>query len=154
LSELRSVIDQLRSEVLADLPDAVIEEDFAELHRAMELLEVERLRRLADLDRRRLFERDGNLSAASWLNGRFKVAWGVARENVRVARALEDMPVTRRAIQDGELSLSAARVLVAAHDLDADAFARSEATLVESARIHSTGDLQRVARLLAADGGT
>ncbi len=145
MSELRSAIDALQSELLAELPDAVIEEDFAELHRAMELLEVERLRRLADIERRRLFERDGNLSSASWLNARFNVAWGTARESVRVARALEDMPVTRRALEDGELSLSAARVLTTAHDLDREAFARSEAQLVEAARIHSTGALQRVA---------
>ena len=45
MSELRSAVGQLQSEILARLPDAVVEEDFAELHRAMELLEVERLRR-------------------------------------------------------------------------------------------------------------
>jgi hypothetical protein len=144
VSEPRSAVEALRSEVLADLPDAVVEEDFAELHRTLELLEVERLRRLADIERRRLFERDGNLSAASWLNARFQVAWGSARESVRVARALDEMPLTRRALEEGELSMSAARVLTTAHDLDPDAFSRAEAQLVEAARIHSTGDLQRV----------
>ena len=53
--------------------------------------------------------------------------------------------MTRRALEEGDLSLSAARVLAAAHDLDKEAFARSEAQLVEAARIHSTGGLQRVA---------
>ena len=67
MSELRSAVEMLRSESLADLPDARIEEDFAELHRSVEQLEVERLRRLAEIERRRLFERDGHLSAASWL---------------------------------------------------------------------------------------
>jgi hypothetical protein len=42
MSELRSVVEELRSEVLSELPDARIEEDFSELHRAVELLEVER----------------------------------------------------------------------------------------------------------------
>ncbi|MDP9297500.1 MAG: hypothetical protein M3O98_02360, partial [Actinomycetota bacterium] len=64
MSELRSTIEAFRSEVLPELPDGRIEEDFAELHRAVEQLEVERLRRLAEIDRRRLFERDGHLSAA------------------------------------------------------------------------------------------
>jgi hypothetical protein len=145
VSELRSTVEMLRAETLSDLPDARIEEDFAELHRAMEHLEVERLRRLAEIDRRRLFERDGHLSVASWLASKFEVAWGIARHHVRMARALEDMPITRRALEEGELSLSAARVLVAAHETDGDAFQRSEAQLVEAARIHSTGDLQRVA---------
>src|SRR3954453_18855767 len=65
LSELRSTIEQPGAERLPELPDARIEEDFAELQRACELLEVERLRRLAEIDRRRLYERDGYLSPAS-----------------------------------------------------------------------------------------
>src|SRR6266498_156150 len=92
LSELRSAIEALRSEVLADLPDARIEQDFAELQRSGELLEVERLRRLAEIERRRVFQRDGHLSAASWLAHEFKVGWGQAREQVRTARPLRRCP--------------------------------------------------------------
>jgi hypothetical protein len=145
VSELRSAVGTLQAEILAELPDARIEEDFAELQRTVELLEVERLRRLAEIERRGLHRRDGHLSAASWLASTFRMAWGTARENTRVARAFEDMPVTRRALEEGDLSLSAARVLAAAHEVDAQAFRRSEAQLVEAARIHSAGDLQKVA---------
>jgi hypothetical protein len=145
MSGLRSVVEELRSATLPELPDALIEEDFEELHRAVELLEAERLRRLAEIDRRRLFERDGHLSAASWLASKFKVAWGAAREHVRIARGLEEMPETRRALDEGELSLSAVRELVSARDADPSAFERSESTLVEAARIHSMNDLKRVA---------
>jgi len=145
MSELRSAVDALRSETLPDLPDARLEEDFTELQRAVELLEVERLRRLAEIDRRRLFERDGHLSAASWLASTFKVAWGTARDHLRVARALEEMPKTRQALDAGELSMSAVRVLVATRDADPSAFGRCEKELVEAARIHSMQDLQRVA---------
>jgi hypothetical protein len=144
MSGLRSVVEELRSETLPDLPDALIEEDFAELQRVVELLEVERLRRLAEIDRRRLFERDGHLSAASWLATRFKVTWGTAREHVRIARGLEEMPETRRALDEGEISMSAVRLLVTARDTDPSAFERSEGTLVEAARIHSMNDLRRV----------
>ena len=145
MSELRSVVETLRSETLSDLPDARVEEDFAELQRAMELLEMERLRRLAEIERRGIFQRDGHLSAASWLATTFKVAWGAAREQVRLARALEEMPEARRALEEGELSMSAARVLVSAREADREAFQGSEPQLVEAARIHSVGDLQRVA---------
>src|SRR5688500_311945 len=100
MSELRSALDQLRRETLADLPDAQVEEDFTELQRVSELLEVERLRRLAEIDRRRLFERDGHLSSTAWLAKVFKVAWGAARGHVRVARALEEMPETARALEE------------------------------------------------------
>jgi hypothetical protein len=145
MSELLSAIDVFRAEALPELPDARIEEDFAELHRAAELIELERLRRLAEIDRRKLFERDGYLSAASWLGSAYRVAHGAARDHVRIARALEEMPLTRRALEAGDLSLSAARVLVAARDADPEAFSRSEPQLVEAARIHQVGDLQRVA---------
>jgi hypothetical protein len=145
VSELRSALEPFRAESLPELPDARIEEDFAELHRVVELIELERLRRLAELDRRRVFERDGHLSAAAWLAGRFRMAWGAAREHVRVARGLEAMPATRRALDAGDLSLSAARVLVAAREANPEAFERAEAMLVDAGRIHSVTDLQRVA---------
>jgi hypothetical protein len=144
VSELRSTIEAFRSESLAELPDARIEEDFAELHRALEQLETERLRRLAEIERRRLFERDGHLSAATWLASTFKVAWGTAREHLRIARGLEQMAVTRRALDEAELSMSSVRVLVGAREACPEAFAGAERQLVQAARIHSVSDLQRV----------
>ena len=145
MSELLSAIEGYRTVSLAELPDAAIEDGFEELHRAAELIEVERLRWLEQADRRRPFERDGHLSAASWLASRFKVAWGAAREHVRMARSLADMPVAREALQRGELSLSAVRVLATAREADPAAFSSAEQPLVEAARIHSTDDLRRVA---------
>jgi Domain of unknown function (DUF222)/HNH endonuclease len=145
VSELRSAIEGMRFDTLADLPDARLEEDFAELQRASELIDAERLRRLAEIDRRGTYRRDGHLSAAAWLASSFKLSWGTARNEVRMARALEDMPVTRRALEDGDLSMSAARVLVDARDADHEAFRSSEATLVEAARIHSMQDVRWVA---------
>ena len=144
MSELRSAIEGFRTESLPDLPDARVEEDFAELQRAAELLEAERLRHLAEIDRRRLYERDGHLSAASWLAASHKVAWGIALEQVRVARAFEDMPDTRRALDAGDVSMSAVRLLATARDANPGAFSRAEAQLVEAARLHSVADLQRV----------
>jgi hypothetical protein len=85
MSELRSVVESLRTEVLGDLPDARIEEDFIELHGVIEQLEVERLRRLGEIDRRGLFSRDGYLSCASWLVSRLRLAWGAGRDQVRMA---------------------------------------------------------------------
>ncbi|HUF58553.1 MAG TPA: DUF222 domain-containing protein [Actinomycetota bacterium] len=145
MSGLRSVIEELRSEALPDLPDALMEEDFAELQRAVQLLEVERLRRLAEIDKRRLFERDGDLSVASWLARRFKVGWGAAREQARLARSLEEMPGTREALEAGDISFSGVKVLATTREVDPEAFARSEEQLVEAARIHPVNDLSRVA---------
>jgi hypothetical protein len=144
VSELRSAIEGLRAESLPELPDARIEQDFAELHRAAELLEAERLRRLAEIDRRGLYALEGHLSVTSWLVGVHRVAWGTAREQVRVARGLEAMGVTRRALEAGEISMSAVRSLVAAREADLEAFERSEEVLVDAARAHSVTELGRV----------
>ncbi len=145
MSELRSAIESLRSEILPELPDARIEEDFAELHRVTEQLEVERLRRLAEIERRGIFSRDGHLSVVAWLAAGFNVAWGASREQVRIARALQQMPRTCEALAARDVSMSSVRVLVGAREADPVAFAEAEALLVEAARIHSITDLGRVA---------
>jgi hypothetical protein len=146
VSELRSIADQLRAEPTADLPDARIEDDFVELHRRVQRLEAERLRRLAEIDRRRLFERDGHVSTQAWLVATFKMSWTAARDDVRLARALEEMPHARRALEDEDVSLASVAVLAHAREADPDAFGRAEAELVEAARMHAPSDLQRVTR--------
>jgi hypothetical protein len=125
------------------LPDARIEEDFTEVRRARELLELVELRLLAEIERRGLHTLDGHLSAASWLAGAYKTSWGAAKAQVATARALEEMPATLESLRAGDISMSAAKMLVSARETDPEAFARSEATLVEAARVHSVGDLRR-----------
>jgi hypothetical protein len=144
VSELRSAVESLRGEMLSELPDARVEEDFAEIRHIVDQLELESHRRLAEIERRGLFRRDGHLSAAGWLATAFKMSWGVARDQVRTASALDEMPTTRAAVEAGDVSLCAARGLVAARDADPTAFAEAEDRLVAAARIHTVGDLGRV----------
>jgi hypothetical protein len=72
-------------------------------------------------------------------------SWGKAREQLRIARALEHMPKTCEALNAGPLSMSAIRVLVMARDADPVAFADAEILLVDAARNHSIAGLGRVA---------
>lgn len=144
MSELRSAIDELRTETLGDMPDSRIEADLVELHAAGEALEAERLRRLAEFDRRRAFERDGHLSAASWAATRLQVSWGAARRDVLQARQLERMPAARGSFQDRTLSLAAMRMLADARAAEPDRFVGAEPVLVEAARRHALPDLRRV----------
>lgn len=144
MSELRSVIESLRAESLAELPDARVEEDFSELHEAVEALEAERLRRLAEIDRRRLFERDGHLSAASWLVRGFSLGWSQAADSVRLARRLDELPGVRQVLEAGAVSLSAVKMLAEAHCAEPEAFSTAEPMLVEAASRHSIVDLRRV----------
>jgi Domain of unknown function (DUF222) len=144
LHQLRSVIESLEAEEFTSLPDAHVEEDFTELHHAIERLELLRLRRLAHAERRRIHERDGHLSITAWLVGRYQLGWGKAKELISSARALEQMPETHKALEASEISSSALKLLVRAREVDPEAFARSETTLVDAARVHTIADLHRV----------
>jgi hypothetical protein len=145
VSELCSVVELLRSERLGDLADGSLEQEFSELHGSIEQLEVERLRRLSEIERRGLHGRDGHLSVASWLSDRHKVSAGSAKRQVRLAGVLQEMPATRRALEASEVSLSSARVLAAAREDDPEAFSGSERVLVDVARVHSVEGLKRAA---------
>lgn len=57
VGNLRSALDELRGEDVSTLADSHLTEDFADLQRAGDVLEAERLRRLKELDRRRPFRR-------------------------------------------------------------------------------------------------
>ncbi|MEX0753811.1 MAG: DUF222 domain-containing protein [Actinomycetota bacterium] len=147
MGELGSVVTTLRAEVLTELSDAEVEERFAELHRAHEQLEAEVARSLLDLERRGICEREGHLSSASWYVARCGTSVSAARTAVRLGRAFAAMPVTARAVDDGQVAMSAAKVLVQAHRDDPEAFARSEELLVQAARTHPLAELARVVAL-------
>jgi hypothetical protein len=144
MSSLRSALDEFRSDDLSEQPDARLEEDFLELHGESERIEIERLRRLAAIDRRRTYQRDGYVTTTAWLIAELKMAPGVARQQVQMARALEEMPETVAALETGEVSMSAARALVNARELDPEVFARSERELVDGARIQSIRGLHSI----------
>jgi hypothetical protein len=158
MSELRSAIEPYRSEVLAGLPETRVAEDLDELRRAADAIELEHLRRVAELDRRGAWARDGYLSTAAWLADRHRIGWGTAKAQVRLARDLERMPGVRGALEGGEVSLASARVLAEAHRVDPEGFADAEDAFVEAARRHTIAELGRVAsrwreRRLAARAG-
>jgi hypothetical protein len=144
MGSLRSALDEYRAVDLAEASDAQIEEGFAELQRACELAELERLRWLAALDRRRPWLRDGHLSTTSWLSETHRLSRSAAAGDVRMARALEAMPATREAVAGGDVSLSGAKALAAARETDQEAFTETEPLLVEAATRHSVRDLHRV----------
>lgn len=144
VSTLRSALEELQGEDLRYLGDEELEADFGELERAADQLAGERLRRLAEIDRRGSFRRDGYLSSSSWVADRFRMAWSVATHQVRVARALEHMPATRRALAEGEVSRSAVRVLVQAREANPGEFASAEPSLVEAARTLSARELKNI----------
>jgi hypothetical protein len=142
--ELRAALERPDVRPLSEMPDALLEEEFGDLHRAGELLEARKLQRLSEIEHRGSFAHDGHLTVSSWLVDRFKMAWGKAKEQVRLARGLEAMPAVQAALHDGEVSLSAVSVLAHARETDPEAFSDSEPMLLGAARLHSVKDLARV----------
>ena len=140
----RGALEEAGSEEVSRLEDLELEQEFAALQRAAEMIAAQRLRRLAEVDRRRSFAADGHLSTTSWLVGEFRIAGGEAAGAVKIARALEQMPKTREALAAGEIATSAVRVLVSARDAAPEAFAKDEGLLLDTAREHTVEGLSRV----------
>ena len=66
---------------------------------------------IAELDRREVWAAQGALSCAHWLSWACGIDTHTAREKVRVARALSDLPLLSEALAKGELGYSKARAL-------------------------------------------
>jgi len=133
-AQLRSALEAFRAEDLHDVPDERLEADFGELQRAAQVLEAERLRRLAEIHRRQSHRRSGHLSTASWLVDRHKLGWTAAAKDIRTSRSLQRMPRTREALATGELTTPAVQMLVSARHAHPAQFRRSEEALVEAAK--------------------
>jgi hypothetical protein len=125
------------------LSDGELTDRLQELARSGRAIEAESARTVAEIDRRRSFERDGHLSVTSWIESTIGVGWSEAAKEVRMARALEEMPAVREALAEGEVSSSAVGTLVAAREANPEEFSKSEEILVEAARSLPVRDLKR-----------
>ncbi|MGH8936826.1 MAG: DUF222 domain-containing protein, partial [Acidimicrobiia bacterium] len=143
VSSLRSVIDELRTTDFGTMSDQQVEDGLVEIIGVAESLEAEKLRWLAEMDRRRSFTKQGSLSAASWLATTAGMGSATAREKLQVARGLEAMPQTKAAFSAGEISYSQARMLAQAAEAHPEAFSTKEDELLEAARDLPVGDLGR-----------
>jgi hypothetical protein len=130
---LRSALDELGAEDLRFASDEAIEDDVVEIERASRALEAERLRRIAELDARGSFARDGYLSMSAWLVHRLRIAWSTAGQHVRMARGLRRMPRTREALSAGDVSAAATSMLVSARETNPAEFVKVEETLLDAA---------------------
>ena len=66
--------------------------------------QAELLQWIAEFDRREGWAGAGMLSCAGWLSWRLGISPGTARDQVRVARRLEDLPVLAAEFGDGRVS--------------------------------------------------
>ncbi|HEX5951516.1 MAG TPA: DUF222 domain-containing protein [Actinomycetota bacterium] len=144
MSMLRSATDELRSQDLRSLGDDELAGDLDEIEHAVRVLEAERARRLAEFERRGAQQDDGFLSVSAWLVARHRLAPSTAARRVRVARAMASMPGSAEASAAGELSDAAVGLLASARESHPEAFARTEAALVQAARTLPVASLRSV----------
>jgi len=82
----------------------------------------------------------GARSCAAWLSWRVGVGVVAAREQVRVARALGDLPAIEAALDDGRLSYSKVRAMTRV------ATAANEGELLELAQLSTGAQLEKICR--------
>lgn len=143
MSGMRSALEELQAEDLWAVGTEQLEADLIELERAARVMQAERLRRINEVDRRGSFRRDGYLSISSWLANRLRIGVQAATAEVRSARALSEMPLTRSAFSAGEVSGQAVRLLVRAREAHPTEFSQDEAVLLDGARRLRVRDLYR-----------
>ncbi len=124
------------------LSDAELVLHLDRVERSARAIEADRASSLAEIERRGVHAADGQLSAAAWVARRHGLSQAAAEAQVRVARALGDMPLVAEALSRGEISTAATDALVRARDAAPEAFARVEGSLVESARSLPHRDLR------------
>ena len=120
----------------------------AELAADINTAEARMMALIADFDRRGGWK-DGFGSCAEWLAWKIGTTIGPARERVRAARALENLPQTADALRDGTISYAKVRALTRV------ATPESETKLLEFARAGSAANLEQMVRMwkkLSRDG--
>jgi hypothetical protein len=140
LAALTAAVEELATQDLDGLTDAVRAERVLGLRRLLDRLEGHWLQELAAVDARGAAGAEHDLqvgSTASWLRTRLRMGAGAAHTSVRTARALFRGPLaeTARALIGGELSPAHASVLAAGtQELAAHQAVEAEPVLVEAAQ--------------------
>ena len=114
-------------------------EDIAELSAHIDAATYRLLCMIAEFDRNSGWG-EGFKSCAHWLSWRVGWQLGTARERVRVARALEDLPLISEALSKGEVSYSKVRAMTRIARPD------NEVNLLVMAKDGTAGHLERLVR--------
>jgi hypothetical protein len=95
---------------------------------------------IAKFDRERGYERHNLVGTAQWLNWQCGIGGVAAREKVRVARALENLPKISAAFASGEISYSKVRAMTRV------ATPKNEDVLVSIARFGTASHVEKLVR--------
>jgi len=99
------------------------------------------LKLICEFDERNGWSGAGIHSCAHWLNWKCGINLGAARERVRVARALPELPKISAALREGKVSYSKVRAMTRV------ATAKNEDALLEAARGGTASHVEQQVRL-------
>ncbi len=122
------------------MPLAVLEDAIATLSATIAAATWRMLVLLAEFDRREGWAGSGIQSCAHWLNWRCGIDVCAAREKLRVARALPQLPLINAAFAAGEISYSKVRAMTRV------ATAENEADLLLYARHGTAAHVEKIVR--------
>jgi len=122
------------------VPDARLEDEITTLAGHLNAATACFLRLVGEYDRREAWKAWGSKSCADWLSWRCGISPVAAREQLRVARTLGDLPAIRGEFEAGRLSYSQVRALTRV------ATPGMESPLLEMARYCTAAQLDRLLR--------
>jgi hypothetical protein len=102
--EINSLLDRLSAEDLTVVPSAAMADDQIALQRIVSRVQAEFLRRLRRFDSGQGYANTLALSAKAWLRWKCNLTPGAASDQVEVARELDSLPQTSRALAEGDIS--------------------------------------------------
>jgi hypothetical protein len=139
-----SALAELAAQDPHDLADSELREQLIQIERAARMVEGIRAKTLAVFDARDVGAADNALSTAAWLRHRCQLSLGDAKDRVRTARALRDLPGTAAALSAGEIGYrQAAAITTLTVDIDPADVAGAEPGLLIAAAEHDPVTLRR-----------
>lgn len=117
-----------------------LDDEIARLSSHIEAAAYRLLVKIREFDRCQGWHDRGFRSCAAWLSWRTHITPGTARERVRVARALENLPLISQAMKEGRLSYSCVRALTRVAEPE------NEERLLTVALVSPASDLERLVR--------
>lgn len=147
LSALHSCLDALAARDLHHEPVSSLPELLEQLTVLQRRFDAQVLATVEVFESTQAWQRDGATSAAAWMRANLRVTPGAARQAVRTARRLRELPVMEAALREGDISREHVQVVagaMAATPARRDTIAAAESTFCEAAERLDPGQLAKV----------
>ncbi|TMC14335.1 MAG: DUF222 domain-containing protein [Chloroflexi bacterium] len=131
----REPLDYEHMYELAELPDSALGEELISLRREIDAREAEFAAKLAVFERHKGYLAYGCLSLLAWLRWHCRMRLSSGKTRLEMARQLEQLPSTARALAEGQITFDNARVITrTAAAVGAERMGPGEPILLEAAK--------------------